>query len=125
VNYLLDTHVFLWVVGDAERIKPEAADAIRNPHNVVLVSAVTGVEIAIKSAMGKLKAPGDLEDEIGLRGFSHLPLTYEHGSQIKTLPMNHQDPFDRLLIAQARQEELTLITHDRKFTPYEVDILWT
>lgn len=125
MNYLLDTHVFLWAIGDATRLDEKVAAEIRNTRNAVFVSAVSSVEIAIKSALGKLDAPDDLEDEIGLRGFSHLPLRYSHGSGLRTLSPLHQDPFDRMLIAQAIQEELTLITHDPKFKNYPVEILWT
>lgn len=125
MNYLLDTHVFLWVIGDATRLNPKVAAEIQNTRNAVFVSAVSSVEIAIKSGLGKLEAPDDLEDEIGLRGFNHLPLQYRHGSGLRALPPHHQDPFDRMLIAQAIQEKLTIITHDRKFSNYSVEILWT
>lgn len=125
MNYLLDTHVFLWAVGDSERLSAKAADVIRDTRVGVFVSAVTAVEIAIKSALGKLEAPEDLEQEIRLRGFSHLPLQYCHGTALQALASHHQDPFDRMLIAQAMQEGLTIITHDRKFGDYPVKVLWT
>ena len=125
MNYLLDTHVFLWVIGDAKRLDHKVASEIQNTRNAVFVSAVSSVEIAIKSGLGKLDAPDDLEDEIGLRGFSHLPLQYCHGAGLSTLPLHHQDPFDRMLIAQAIREKLTIITHDKKFKDYPVKILWT
>ncbi len=125
MNYLLDTHVFLWALADPGRLDAKAAGAIRNTHHAVFVSAVTAVEIAIKSALGKLDAPPDLEEEVCLRGFSHLPLHYRHGAALRTLPMHHQDPFDRMLIAQAMREGLTIITHDRKFAEYPVAVLWT
>ncbi|MFP4260233.1 MAG: type II toxin-antitoxin system VapC family toxin [Opitutales bacterium] len=125
MNFLLDTHVFLWALGDSQRLKPEAAAAIRDPRNAVFVSAITSVEVAIKSALGKLEAPLDLEDEIILRGFSHLPLHFKHGAALRALPQHHQDPFDRMLIAQAIEEKLTIITHDRKFELYSVSIRWT
>lgn len=125
MNYLLDTHVFLWIVGKADQIKPDAADVIRDPRNVILVSAVSGVEVAIKRALGKLEAPRDLEEEVELRGFNHLPLSYHHSNALAELPMIHQDPFDRMLIGQAIYENLTIITHDRKFESYDVKVLWT
>lgn len=125
MNYLLDTHVFLWVVGDPTRLAEKVAAEIRNTGNAVFVSAVSSVEITIKSALGKLEAPDDLEDEIGLRGFTHLPLRYSHGSGLLRLPQHHQDPFDRMLITQAIQEGLTIITHDKKLENYPVDVLWT
>ncbi len=125
MNFLLDTHVFLWTLGDTKRLRPEAAAAIRDVNHAIFVSAVTSVKIAIKSVLGKLEAPEDLEEEIGLRGFSHLPLHYRHGETLRSLPMHHQDPFDRMLIAQAMKEGLTIITHDQKFEAYPVNILWT
>jgi PIN domain nuclease of toxin-antitoxin system len=125
MNYLLDTHVFLWALGDFEKLKPKVAKIIRDTRHGVFVSAVTSMEIAIKSALGKLEAPDDLEDEIGLRGFSHLPLQFRHGTVLRSLPMHHQDPFDRMLISQALQEGLTIITHDQKFDRYPVEVLWT
>ena len=125
MNLLLDTHVFLWALGQPDRLSAEASAAIRNRNNAVFVSAVTSVEIAIKAAIGKLKAPIDLEDEVALRGFSHLPLSFRHGTALRNLPQHHQDPFDRMLIVQAISEGLTLITHDRKFEAYSVEVLWT
>lgn len=125
MNYLLDTLVFLWVVGDPGRLKTEAAAVIQNRQCAVFVSAVSAVEIAIKSALGKLQVPSDIEAEITLRGFSHLPLRYSHGKALEGLAPHHQDPFDRMLIAQAILEGLTLITHDQKFEHYPVEVLWT
>lgn len=107
MNFLLDTHVFLWAIGESDRLKPAVADAIRNRNHAVFVSAVTSIEIAIKVAVGKLEVPTDLEDEIAFRGFSHLSLHFRHGAALRTLPQHHQDPFDRMLIVQAISEELT------------------
>ena len=125
MNLLLDTHVFLWTLGDSKRLSTAAAAAIRDPNNAVYVSAVSSVEISIKSALGKLEAPLDLEDEVILRGFSHLPFHFKHGTVLRTLPPHHQDPFDRMLIAQAMEERLMIVTHDAKFDLYSVPVLWT
>lgn len=125
MNFLLDTHIFLWVLGEPQRLRSEVAAAIINRNNAVFVSAVTSVEIAIKAALGKLQAPEDIEDEIALRGFSHLPLRFKHGAALRTLAPHHQDPFDRMLIVQALSEGLTLITHDQKFKAYTVEVMWT
>jgi len=115
MNYILDTHVFRCAVGNSENLSAKATEVLRDPRSAVFVSAVNAIEIAIKSALGKLEAPDALEQEVGLRGFSHLPLHYRHGSAIQSLPPHHLDPFDRMLIAQAMQEGLTVVTHDRKF----------
>jgi PIN domain nuclease of toxin-antitoxin system len=83
------------------------------------------VEIAIKKKLGKLDAPDGLVAEIKSRGLLELPLRYAHGEAMQHLPDHHSDPFDRMLIAQAQCEELTIITHDGKFEKYPVAILWT
>jgi len=123
MNYLLDTHVFLWVLSDPGRISKKAMTAIRNPDHAVFVSAVSSVEISIKQALGKLEVPAGLETEIEARGFQNLPLSYRHGTRMRDLPQYHHDPFDRMLLAQALEESLTLITHDRKMQRYPVKLL--
>lgn len=126
MNYLLDTHIFLWMLGDPGRLTLEVAREIQNPERVVFVSAVSAVEIAIKQRLGKLEAPTGLAEEIRERGLQELPLKYLHGEAMETLPMHHGDPFDRMLLCQALSENLTLITHDKKFGLYEgVKLLMT
>ncbi|MEN9534919.1 MAG: hypothetical protein RLZ22_480 [Verrucomicrobiota bacterium] len=125
MNYLIDTHVFLWMLAEPSRLSPAARKVIVNPRHVVHVSAVTAVEIAIKVSLGKLEAPDRLMGEIQTRGLRELPLRYQHGETLRALPPHHADPFDRMLIAQAQNEELTIITHDEKFRSYDVNILWT
>jgi len=125
LGYLLDTHVFLWALADPNRIRSSVLPILLDPNHPVYVSAITAVEIAIKQSLGKLQAPDHLEKEIEIRGFRTLPLEYRHGTRLSHLPAHHPDPFDRLLIAQAIVEGLTLITHDQKFRPYPVKLLWT
>ncbi len=125
MNYLIDTHVFLWMLAEPSRLSPAARKVIVNPRHVVHVSAITAVEIAIKVSLGKLEAPDRLMGEIQTRGLRELPLRYQHGETLRALPPHHADPFDRMLIAQAQNEELTIITHDEKFRSYDVNILWT
>ncbi len=125
MNYLLDTHVFLWMLSEPARISSSAVKAIRQPDHTVFVSAVTAVEIAIKRSLGKLTAPEQLANEIAQRGLLELPLKYAHGERMQQIPLHHQDTFDRMLVAQALHENLTLITHDRKLEPYGAKILWT
>ena len=125
MNYLIDTHVFLWMLAEPSRLTPAARKVIVNPRCVVHVSAVTAVEIAIKVSLGKLEAPDRLIGEIQTRGMRELPLRYQDGETLRALPPHHADPFDRMLIAQAQNEELTIITHDEKFRCYDVNILWT
>lgn len=125
MNYLLDTHVFLWALSNPGKLSEKARAQIRNPNNRVFVSAVSSVEIAIKQSLGKLDAPDGLETEIETRGFHNLPLSYMHGVRMGGLPPHHQDPFDRMLIAQAQEESLTLVTHDRKMQLYPIRLLMT
>jgi PIN domain nuclease of toxin-antitoxin system len=125
MNYLLDTHIFLWMLADPARLNEKATKIIQNPNKSVYVSAVTAVEIAIKKKLRKLDAPDGLGAEIRSRGLLELPLRYTHGEAMQNLPDHHSDPFDRMLIAQAQCEGFTIITHDGKFENYPVEILWT
>jgi PIN domain nuclease of toxin-antitoxin system len=124
VRLLLDTHVFLWWRERSPRLEEEALRAIAGA-DVVLVSAASAWEIAIKSALGKLRLPGPLEPAVEESGFSRLPIEFRHAAAVEALPPHHGDPFDRMLIAQALVEGLTLVTHDRHFDPYRVPVLWT
>ena len=120
---LLDTHAFVWVLSDVERLKEPARAAIANLRNDVFVSAVTAWEIAVKRERGHLRAPRDLILAVDERGFMHLPLTFRQAEHAAMLPKHHRDPFDRFLIAQARMEGLTLVTRDERIQEYEVDLL--
>ena len=90
---LLDTHAFLWWVSEVARLTAGARAAIADPRNDVFVSAVSGWEIAVKKAKGKLTAPDNLAAMVDTKGFTHLPLTYHHAEQAAVLPMHHRDPF--------------------------------
>lgn len=117
---LLDTHVFLWWLADDRRLGPETRALIAKPTVPVHVSAATAWEIAVKRAMGKLDAPGDIEGWIADEGFFELPLGVAHAVESAALPWHHRDPFDRLLIAQARLEELALVARDDEIDRYDV-----
>lgn len=125
MNYLLDTHAFLWMLGSPSLLSDKVQSVLRNPDRAVYVSAVSAVEIAIKSSLGKITTPESLWPELHSRGLLELPLRYVHGERMRSLPYHHSDPFDRMLIAQAEVENLTIITQDRKFSSYSVKILWT
>ncbi len=120
---LLDTHTFLWCLSDVERLAEDTRATIADPHNDVFVSAITGWEIAVKRAKGRLVAPDNLSALVEERGFTHLPLTFHHAEQAGRLPMHHRDPFDRFLIAQARIEGLLLVTRDGHIRQYDVAIM--
>ncbi len=120
---LLDTHTLLWWLSDVERLSEETHATIADPHNDVFVSAITGWEIAVKRAKGRLVAPDNLSVLVEEKGFTHLPLTFQHAEQAGRLPMHHRDPFDRFLIAQARAEGLILVTRDGHIRQYDVPIM--
>jgi PIN domain nuclease of toxin-antitoxin system len=121
MKLLLDTHVVLWWLDDPDRLSDRARKAINVRET--FVSAVTGCEIGQKSAVGKLRVPDDLDEQIEENEFLPLPISLRHGLATAALPLHHKDPFDRLLVAQARCEGLTLVTADRRITDYDVPIL--
>jgi PIN domain nuclease of toxin-antitoxin system len=122
-SYLLDTHAFLWWLSDEARLGPRAREAIQEPANDVFVSAATAWEISIKRRSGKLEAPGDIESWVTDSGFSDLVIEVPHAVSAGALPKHHNDPFDRMLIAQAQVEGLTLIAKDDEIAKYNVELL--
>jgi len=123
MNLLLDTHTLIWIFDSNPILSNVARTAIADGNNVIFVSAVTAWEIAIKRAAGKLRLQGDYQR--GLRQYRFIPLniTTDHALAVEYLPAHHNDPFDRLLIAQAQLEELTIVTRDPKFTAYSVPLI--
>lgn len=121
---LLDTHVVLWWLDDDRRLPATAAALIADPTTTILVSAASVWEIAIKRALGKLQAPDALPESIAEQGFEWLPIGPSHAWAVRELPRHHGDPFDRLLIAQASVEQLPIVTADRRFGDYGVDVRW-
>ncbi|MDE0006088.1 MAG: type II toxin-antitoxin system VapC family toxin [Rhodospirillaceae bacterium] len=120
---LLDTHAFVWSLSNVTELTENARAAIANPRNDVFVSAITGWEISVKRAKGRIRAPDNLAVLVAERGFTHLPLTFHHAEQAGSLPMHHRDPFDRFLIAQAQAEGLILVTRDARILQYGVQTL--
>jgi PIN domain nuclease of toxin-antitoxin system len=125
MNLLLDTHVLLWALSNDARLSKEARQAIEDGRNLVFVSAATAWEIAIKKSLGKLRAPDNYLEALERYRFTPLDITSEHALAVEHLPPHHQDPFDRLLVAQAMLEKLTIITHDARIAAYETRILRT
>ena len=123
--FLLDTHVLLWWLADDPSLSPKARSLIGDEKNLVFVSAASVWEIVIKKALKKLEAPDDLEAALEENNFKELPITLRHALAIGHLPNHHQDPFDRMLVAQAKCEFLTLITADEKLMRYEVSLVQT
>ncbi|MGH9182563.1 MAG: type II toxin-antitoxin system VapC family toxin [Acidimicrobiales bacterium] len=123
MRILLDTHVLLWWLADDRLLPERAAAAIADAATEVAVSAATAWEIAIKQAAGRLAAPHDLLDALAANDFETLAITVPHAIVAAHLPAHHADPFDRMLIAQAQAGGLTLVTVDRRFSDYDVDLL--
>ncbi len=109
---LLDTHVVLWWLQGSDHLKDSVVVLLKDATNEVFVSAASVWEIAIKQGLGKLEAPDDLLDLIEQSGFEALSISSFHAEQAGRLPLAHKDPFDRMLIAQARAEGLILVTHN-------------
>lgn len=120
--YLLDTHALLWWLGDQGRLSPRAFEAIRCCESVY-VSAASAWEIVFKRDLGKLEAPDDLQERIAANRFRVLPITASHWFDSTRLAKHHTDFFDRLLVAQALAERLTLISGDPVVARYPVPIL--
>ena len=127
MNFLLDTHVLIWWIEGSPKLGKRAKKSLLHPDAAVWVSAATIWEIAIKAALGRFdpfEPPEDwtlkLVNELGVRS---LPITFEHAASVRHLPLHHADPFDRLLIAQARCENLTLVTVDPLMDAYGVRTL--
>jgi PIN domain nuclease of toxin-antitoxin system len=127
---LLDTHTFLWAVTDPSRLSARARSVIEAVEHEVLLSVASVWEMAIKAAIGRLALPGfsDLGAFVNTQmretGFGVLPVRLEHALRVGSLRQLHRDPFDRLLVAQAQVEGLTLVTRDPRLSGYEVETLW-
>ena len=124
MKLLVDTHVVLWWQQDDRRLNAAARKAIMQA-DIVWVSAATACEVAIKLSLRKLRVNEPLGVTIGTDDFTELPLTLRHAEELALLPLHHTDPFDRILIAQARVEGATIVTHDRLMEPYGTPIIWT
>ena len=123
MSLLLDTHVLLWWLTDDERLPERMRTAVADGENEVLVSAASAWEMSIKAALGKLTVPEGLREELQQQGFTELAVTVDDGLAAGALPRHHDDPFDRVLIAQAARRGLELLTVDRRFGDYDVRLL--
>ena len=120
---LLDTRVLLWWLDDPASLQTPHRRLIADPRTRVYVSAAVAWEITIKRQLGKLVAPDDLEAALEEERFQHLPITVRHALAVAELPAIHGDPFDRIQIAQARLEGLTIVTRDGTIPRYDVPCL--
>jgi len=128
VRLLLDTHAFLWWVGDHAKLGKGARAAIGDGANECLVSMASAWELAIKVSLGKLTVEGRLDrflpEQIAANGFETLHIEMDHVARVASLPFHHRDPFDRLLVAQALAEDLAIVSADLVFKRYGVKRVW-
>ena len=122
MRLLLDTHVVLWQLSGARSLGARARELIGAATELAF-SVVSFAEIGVKAAVGKLEVPSDLHEHVLETGVRVLGLSADHGLAVARLPLHHRDPFDRLLIAQARQDGLTLVTADTRIHAYDVAVL--
>lgn len=122
MSLLLDTHALLWWL-EGSRLSDAVIARIADPGELVVVSAASIWEASIKAALGKLETPEALGAVVLDEGFEPLPVTFDHAELAGALPPHHRDPFDRMLIAQALVEHLTIVTHDPAFDPYGLELL--
>jgi PIN domain nuclease of toxin-antitoxin system len=123
LKLLLDTHTMIWVFSEPRLLSTQARDAISSEENDVFVSVISPWEIAIKRAKKRLHAPEDLDDAVEAHQFQLLPVQLRHTKAIGSMPNHHGDPFDRMLVAQAIIDGLTLVTSDRALRRYPVATL--
>jgi len=128
VRLLLDTHALLWWLAGDERLSATARQAISSEDNEIFVSAASAWEVSTKHRLGKLPGAGplavDFAREVRQQGFSELPISLAHGQVAGALPGEHRDPFGRMLIAQAREEKMALVSNENMFDSFGVQRVW-
>jgi PIN domain nuclease of toxin-antitoxin system len=128
VKYLLDSMIWLWSIDSVEKINQTGRDLLENGQQEIYFSAATVWELSIKARLGKLRLPGPparcIPAFMAKQGLRALPITHLHAVKVYDLPPHHHDPFDRLIIAQAITENMTVLTADLDFRNYPVDLLW-
>jgi PIN domain nuclease of toxin-antitoxin system len=128
MRLLLDTHALLWFIGNDPQLSVPARQSIEAPAHDKFVSAASLWEVALKIGLGKLKLPGTFDEifprQLEVNGFELLAISCAHLNQNISLPFHHRDPFDRLLIAQALTDDMTIVIRDPEFSKYSAKILW-
>jgi PIN domain nuclease of toxin-antitoxin system len=122
MQILLDTHVLIWALSDPKKLSPKARSQIESPENLIYVSVASLWELQIKESINKVSLPKDFFQKMEPFGFEILPIKLSHLQYLRKLPLHHRDPFDRMLIAQANCEALTLMTVDQEIFKYKVKI---
>jgi PIN domain nuclease of toxin-antitoxin system len=127
MKILLDTHIFLWWITDDSRLSGRAHEIISNSHNELYLSAASGWEIAIKSGLGRIQLPRKpdffIAEQLSRNAIISMPIEMSHALHVHTLPLHHQDPFDRIIIAQAQLEKVPILTADPQFKKYKITVL--
>jgi PIN domain nuclease of toxin-antitoxin system len=123
MNYLLDTHVLIDLLGASQRVAPAVRSVLEDPLNDVVVSSASAWEMAMKASVGRLRAPDDLDAELLREGIGSIDITLADVLRAGALPRHHNDPFDRMLVAQALNRRMTLVTGDDMLATYDVEIL--
>jgi PIN domain nuclease of toxin-antitoxin system len=124
MRLLLDTHTLIWWLTDDKRLRTPERDAISDSEAIVHVSAATLWEISIKASLGRIDVEDDeLSEGLKENAFVELPIAWPHGRRAGSLPRHHDDPFDRMLIAQAQHEQLILVSYDPTFRAYDVELM--
>lgn len=127
MSILLDTHVFVWAASESSRLKPSVRELLSEPEEDIFVSSVSALELAIKWSLGKLKLPLPpyefVSAFLATSGMSQLAVTIRDACAVGDLPFHHKDPFDRLLVAQAKTNGLRLMTADPILEKYDVDVI--
>lgn len=121
-KFLLDTHIFIWWLTGNKKLNDSIREIIADPQNQIMVSVATAWEMSIKHRKGKLFLKTTIKTSFAVSGFEALPITLDHVLRLDKLPPYHNDPFDRLLIAQAQEERYVLITDDPKIKKYKVSV---
>lgn len=128
MNLLLDTHAFLWWVSDDPQLPDRARDAIADGRNEVFFSVVSAWEIVVKAGLGRLRLEGEtdafIDEQLEANAFQVLPVHLRHALALAGLPDLHRDPFDRMLVAQASNDDLTIVSGDPRLVAYPVSVLW-
>jgi PIN domain nuclease of toxin-antitoxin system len=122
---LVDTHDLLWWLAGDRKLKAPVRAVLADPENLVFVSAASIWELRIKEALGKVELPDEFEETLDAQSFEHLSVTAAHAHALKGLALHHRDPFDRMLVAQASLEGLTIVSHDDALRAYGVPLILT
>jgi len=128
MKILLDTHAFLWWITDDQKLSSRAREVISDAENELFFSAASGWEISIKVQLGRLKLPEEPErfipEQLRMNFIRSLPIQMRHALFVSTLPNHHRDPFDRMLVAQAQLEEMSVLSADLQMSRYQVELIW-